>query len=59
MIDFASCKTRPSINKDRGQGLEVLDGVGMAYFGPLYAHFVDSVVDAFGRGGLVKDGRRR
>jgi len=59
MIDFASCKMRPSINKHRGQGLEMLDGVTMAHFGLLNAHFVGSAVEAFGRGGLVKDRRRR
>jgi hypothetical protein len=59
MIDFACCKTRPSITKDRGQGLGMLDGVAMAHFGLLNAHFVGSAVEAFGRGGLVKDCRRR
>ena len=37
----------------------MLDGVAMAHFGPLHAHFVGSVVDAFGRGGLVKDSGMR
>ncbi len=59
MIDFASCKTRPSINKNRGQGLELLDGVAMAHFGLLDAHFVGSALEVFGRGGLVKECRRR
>ena len=36
----------------------MLDGVAMAYFGPLDGLFVILAVDAFGRGRLVKFGRR-
>ncbi len=37
----------------------MLVGVAMAHFGLLDAHFVGSAVEVFGRGGLVKDCRRR